>query len=551
MKLLLFDLDGTLLDDDKNISERTLTAIEKCRQEGMLLGVSTSRSEQNSLTFLAELNPDILISSGGALVKYRNERIYSAEISAEKTKQMIEVARKICGEDCEIAIDTIDSHFWNYKIDPKMQDKSWGDSIYTDFRDFNQAALKICVEIFDLNKAEELKAALSDYDCVRFSDGCWYKFTKNGVTKENAIHEICSACNIRLTDMIAFGDDFADIGMLKMCGIGVAMGNAIDEVKEAADIVIGNNHEDGIAQYLENVILNNQQEKKQSMIARIQRMEQYFDEVSNAWNCNPQSVYADVLLQKKLQSLIVYMDNGQWLQDYECDERGELPSDLKRGVLSQDLLYDLLCEIENNQEEPKMNIAVFASHGGSDLQAIIDGCKNNQINANVAVVISNNGSSMALERANNEKISAFHLSAKKSGSEEILAEEILKVLEEYKIDMIFLAGYMRMLHVSILEKYENRIFNIHPALLPKFGGKGMYGMNVHTAVIAAKETETGVTIHRVSAEYDSGEIVAQTKVPVLTDDTPEALAARVLEREHEFLVEVISDIVDRKIYLGK
>jgi len=186
-----------------------------------------------------------------------------------------------------------------------------------------------------------------------------------------------------------------------------------------------------------------------------------------------------------------------------------------------------------------MNIAVFASHGGSDLQAIIDGCKNNQINAKVAVVISNNGSSMALQRANNEKIPAYHLSAKKSGSEEILAEEIMNVLAEYKIDMIFLAGYMRMLHVSILEKYNNRIFNIHPALLPKFGGKGMYGMNVHTAVIEAKETETGVTIHRVSAEYDSGEIVAQTKVPVLADDTPEILAARVLEKEHEFLVEEV------------
>ncbi len=107
-----------------------------------------------------------------------------------------------------------------------------------------------------------------------------------------------------------------------------------------------------------------------------------------------------------------------------------------------------------------------------------------------------------------------------------------------------------MLHVSVLEKYNNRIFNIYPALLPKFGGKGMYGMNVHTAVIEAKESETGVTIHRVNAEYDSGEIVAQTTVPVLESDTPEILAARVLAREHEFLVEVISDITKEKITLG-
>ena len=197
-----------------------------------------------------------------------------------------------------------------------------------------------------------------------------------------------------------------------------------------------------------------------------------------------------------------------------------------------------------------MNIAVFASHGGSDLQAIIDGCKNKQIKANVSIVISNNGDSMALQRAKDENIPAYHLSSKMFGDENILANEILKVLSKYNIDMIFLAGYMRMLHVSILEKYNNRIFNIHPALLPKFGGKGMYGINVHTAVIDAKETETGVTIHRVNAEYDSGEIVAQTKVPVLENDTPEILAKRVLKREHEFLIEVISDIINGIIPLG-
>ena len=197
-----------------------------------------------------------------------------------------------------------------------------------------------------------------------------------------------------------------------------------------------------------------------------------------------------------------------------------------------------------------MNIAVFASHGGSDMQAIIDGCKQDKLNATVAVVISNNGDSMALERAKRENIPAYHMSAKKYGSEDLLAEELLGVLEEYQIDMIFLAGYMRMLHVDILTKYHNRVFNIHPALLPKFGGRGMYGMNVHTAVIEAKETETGVTIHRVNAEYDSGEIVAQTKVPVMQDDSPEILAARVLEREHTFLVEVISKIIDGEITLG-
>lgn len=197
-----------------------------------------------------------------------------------------------------------------------------------------------------------------------------------------------------------------------------------------------------------------------------------------------------------------------------------------------------------------MNIAVFASHGGSDLQAIIDGCAAHQINARVAAVISNNGDSMALDRARAAKIPACHLSAKLFGSEDILAEKLLETLDRYAIDIIFLAGYMRMLHRSVLDAYRDRIFNIHPALLPKFGGKGMYGIHVHEAVIAAGEAETGVTIHRVSPEYDSGEIVAQTTVPVLPGDDPQTLAARVLEREHSFLVEVIADIADGKIRLG-
>ena len=108
-KLLLFDLDGTLLQSDKTISSRTLSVLKKCRENNILIGVSTSRSEQNSLAYLKELMPDILISSGGALVKYKTEYIYKAEFSVEETKVMIDMARNICGNDCEITIDTIDA----------------------------------------------------------------------------------------------------------------------------------------------------------------------------------------------------------------------------------------------------------------------------------------------------------------------------------------------------------------------------------------------------------------------------------------------------------
>ena len=226
-KLLLFDLDGTLLQSDKTISKRTLSVLKQCREKGILIGVSTSRSEQNSLVYLNELMPDILISSGGALVKYGTEYIYKAEFSVAETNNMIDMARAVCGEDCEITIDTTDSHYWNYKIDPKKLDQSWGDSIYTDFTDFSECALKTCVEIFDQNKADELAHKLPECDCIRFGT----------------------------ESIIAFGDDYADIGMLQLCGTGVAMGNAIDEVKDKADVVIGSNDEDGIAVFIENEII--------------------------------------------------------------------------------------------------------------------------------------------------------------------------------------------------------------------------------------------------------------------------------------------------------
>ena len=254
LKLLLFDLDGTLLRSDKTISEYTLEMLHKCREKGILIGVSTSRSEKNSMKFITELNPDIVISSAGALVKYNDTYIYKAEFTKDETIDMIQTTRDICGMDCEITIDTVDGHYWNYKIDPKQQDKSWGDSIYTDFQDFSECALKMCVEIPDPVVAERLNETLHNCDCVRFSDGDWYKFTKKTETKEKAILQMCDVCGILVDEIISFGDDFADIGMLKLCGKGIAMGNAIEEVKDAADEIIGDNENDGIAHYLRNIL---------------------------------------------------------------------------------------------------------------------------------------------------------------------------------------------------------------------------------------------------------------------------------------------------------
>lgn len=250
-RLLLFDLDGTLLRSDKTISKRTRAALQSCREKGIMIGVSTSRGEYNSLSFIEELQPDVLIASGGALVKYEGKYIYKAEFSAEETRQMISAARKICGADCNLTVDTIDGHFRNYKLDLEKQDQSWEDAIDTDFQYFKDNALKMCVEIFDECQVECLREMLTDCDCIRFSDGYWYKFTKKAATKEQAVMEICAACGIRPEEITAFGDDYADIGMLELCGMGISMGNAIEEVKKKADLIIGSNDEDGIAEYLE------------------------------------------------------------------------------------------------------------------------------------------------------------------------------------------------------------------------------------------------------------------------------------------------------------
>ena len=150
-------------------------------------------------------------------------------------------------------MDTLEHHYWNYKFDPNIEDSTWGESVYTDYQDFHEKGLKICIEIFSAKAAQELSRLLPECDCIKFYDGNWYKFTKKNATKETAIKKVCAICGIPLENITAFGDDLADIGMLKLCGTGIAMGNALPEVKSAANIVIGCNNNDGIADYLESI----------------------------------------------------------------------------------------------------------------------------------------------------------------------------------------------------------------------------------------------------------------------------------------------------------
>ena len=196
-----------------------------------------------------------------------------------------------------------------------------------------------------------------------------------------------------------------------------------------------------------------------------------------------------------------------------------------------------------------LRIAVFASHGGSNLQALIDGCASGQIDAEIALVVSNNSKSFALERAHNHHIDTLIMTNSAFATPEAYAEELASQLARRNVNLICLAGYMKMIPKRIIEKYRNRIINIHPALLPKHGGKGMFGIHVHESVIAAGDKETGVTIHLVNEVYDDGRILAQKKVQVRDGDTPQTLQERVLELEHQLYPETVGKIASGEISL--
>ncbi len=187
------------------------------------------------------------------------------------------------------------------------------------------------------------------------------------------------------------------------------------------------------------------------------------------------------------------------------------------------------------------NLVVFVSGNGTTLQSMIDNINSGNLKANIQLVVSNNPDAYALERAKKDNIPTYIIKNIKTSDIDL---ELLEVLSHYDIDLIVLAGYLKLIGSGLINKYT--IINTHPALLPNYGGKGMYGMNVHRAVINAHETKSGVTLHYVNENYDSGDIIRQTIVDVYPDDTPDDLSARVQAAEKIQLIEVLKEFVKRK-----
>ena len=196
-----------------------------------------------------------------------------------------------------------------------------------------------------------------------------------------------------------------------------------------------------------------------------------------------------------------------------------------------------------------MKLGFLASHGGSNMQAILDGCADGSIPATPALLICNNPGAGALERAAKAGMPCQVLNQKTHPDFAALDAAIAAALTEAGVDLVVLAGYMKKIGPQVLAAFRNRILNIHPALLPKFGGQGMYGMNVHHAVVAAGETETGATVHLINEVYDEGPILQQRRVPVLPGDTPETVQLRVLEQEHLLYPDTIAKIARGEIQL--
>ena len=189
----------------------------------------------------------------------------------------------------------------------------------------------------------------------------------------------------------------------------------------------------------------------------------------------------------------------------------------------------------------KIRIAVFASGSGSNAERFFEHFKHSSL-AKISLVCSNRSDAFVLERAQRHHIPTFTFTNKQLQEN----EQVLQKLQNESIDFIVLAGFLRLIPAYLIEAYPNRIVNIHPALLPKWGGKGMWGHHVHEAVVKAKELESGITIHFVNGHYDKGDIIYQTSCPLLPEDSPEEVAAKVLKLEHEYYPKVVEQLLQKE-----
>ena len=198
----------------------------------------------------------------------------------------------------------------------------------------------------------------------------------------------------------------------------------------------------------------------------------------------------------------------------------------------------------------RLKIAVLVSGGGSNLQAIIDAIESDRLEAEIKVVISNRKNAFGLERAKKHGIRAEYIGIGNYSDPLFRNKALLDLLVSEEVELVVLAGYLSILSPEIIKRFEKRIINIHPSLIPKYCGEGFYGEHVHEAVIKNKELESGATTHFVDEGVDTGAIITQERLEVYEDDTAKQLAERVLKIEHQLLVNTIIEIQKEQVKIG-
>lgn len=205
--------------------------------------------------------------------------------------------------------------------------------------------------------------------------------------------------------------------------------------------------------------------------------------------------------------------------------------------------------VDPSESGRPLRIAGLASHRGTNLRHIDAACRTEGVRAELALLISNNSTAPILDYAREQSIPGLHLSGQSHPDPGALDRAIRDALVAHEIDLVFLSGYMKRLGPMTIDRFRGRVLNIHPALLPAYGGQGMYGDRVYEAVLAAGEHQTGATIHLVDEEYDHGRTVMQRRVPVKPGDDVPSLKNRVLEAERELCTTAISRLADGSLDL--
>ena len=252
MKLIITDLDNTLLRSDKSISEYTVSVFEKCRKLGYWIAFATARAENAMTRFIDAIRPHCIVSNGGATINVEGEIIYRNPVDQNDVATIIKMCRQLTDNTGLITVECDEGYYCNFV--PNDPDR-YAAFTYSDFENFKTPAYKITATLEKDEWVEEISRMCPNCSVLTFTGEKWRRFAAKNADKETALQILTDHIGIDMTDVIAFGDDVNDLGMLKLAGTSVAVSNAIEDVKAVADHVTDSNDLDGVAKFLEATIL--------------------------------------------------------------------------------------------------------------------------------------------------------------------------------------------------------------------------------------------------------------------------------------------------------